>query len=231
MYRVEDKYCCDEQTITLIQARLKSVLYPDRNQAGNDSYKITSVYFDDYHDTFLQETVNGYSLRQKYRIRIYNDSFHTIKLEIKYKNNNRVYKKNQSITKEQMKALLAGKCLPDAYPSSDSIITLFNIAIANRRLQPKIIVEYDRTAYIHDIGNVRITLDRDIRFSTDFNDFINHNQAHYLSVPKPDSVVEIKYDEFLPGFISGLLESGNMNQTSYSKYRICREAQINHRSI
>lgn len=86
---------------------------------------------------------------------MYNDSFQTIKLEIKYKKDNRVYKKTQPITQEQMKTLLAGECLP-----------------------------------VHDF----------------------------------DRVVEVKYDEFLPGFISGLLETGNMNQTSYSKYRICREA-------
>ena len=224
MYRVEDKYSCDEQAITLIQTRLKAVLSPDKNQFSDDGYKITSVYFDDYFDTNLQETIDGYHLRKKYRIRIYNDSFQTIKLEIKYKKNNRVYKKMQHITQEQMKTLLAGECLPDDHPSSDSTITLFNLAIANHRLQPKVIVEYDRAAYIFDAGNVRITLDRNLRFSTDFDGFINQNQAHYFPVHDFDRVVEVKYDEFFPSFIAGLLETGNMNQTSYSKYRICREA-------
>ncbi|MCM1047403.1 MAG: polyphosphate polymerase domain-containing protein [Clostridiales bacterium] len=224
LYRVEDKYLCNEQTIALIQARLKSVLNPDKNQTMDNGYKITSVYFDDYYDTHLHETVDGYHLRQKYRIRIYNDSFQTIKLEIKYKKENRVYKKTQTITQEQMNMLLAGECVPDANPSLDSTITLFNLAIANQRLQPKVIVEYDRAAYIFDAGNVRITLDRNLRFSTDFDGFIHNNQARYLPVPDIDRIVEIKYDEFLPKFIAGLLETGNMNQTSYSKYRICRDA-------
>lgn len=224
MYRVEDKYSCDEQAMTLIQARLKSALHPDRNQSGDAGYKITSVYFDDYYDTHLQETVDGYRLRQKYRIRIYNDSFQTIKLEVKYKRDSRVYKKAQTISTEQMKLLLAGECLPDEHPSPDSTITLFNLAIAKRCLRPKVIVEYDRAAYVFDAGNVRITLDRNLRASTDFDGFIHDNQACCLPVPDFDRVVEIKYDEFLPGFIARLLETGNMNQTSYSKYRLCREA-------
>jgi len=224
MYRVEDKYSCNEQAMTLIQARLKSVLHPDQNQSGDDGYKITSVYFDDYYDTHLRETVDGYRFRQKYRIRIYNDSFQTIKLEVKYKRDSRVYKKAESITPEQMKLLLAGECLPDERPSLDRTITLFNLAIAERSLRPKVIVEYDRAAYVFDAGNVRITLDRNLRASTDFEGFLQNNQAYYVPVPDFDRVVEIKYDEFLPGFIAGLLETGNMNQTAYSKYRICREA-------
>ncbi len=224
MYRVEDKYSCDERAMTLIQARLKSVLRPDKNQTKDDGYKITSVYFDDYYDTHLHETVDGYRLRQKYRVRIYNDSFQTIKLEVKYKKDSRVFKKAQNITTDQLKLLLAGECLPDEQPSFDSTVTLFNLAIANRGLAPKVIVEYDRAAYVFDAGNVRITLDRNLRSSTDFDGFVQGNQAHYLPVPSFDRVVEIKYDEFLPGFIAGLLETGNMNQTSYSKYRICREA-------
>ena len=224
MYRVEDKYSCDEQEIMMIQSRLKSALKPDQNQSSDNSYKITSVYFDDYYDTHFQDTVAGYRFRQKYRIRIYNDSFQTIKLEIKYKRDSRVYKKTQSITLEQMRLLLAGKCIPDKYLSLDHTVTLFNLAIIERILRPKVIVEYDRSAYVFDAGNVRITLDRNLRTSTDFDGFLCNNQVNYLPVPDFDRIVEVKYDEFLPGFIAGLLETGNMKQTSYSKYRICREA-------
>ena len=35
--------------------------------------------------------------------------------------------------------------------------------------------------------------------------------------------LEVKYDEFMPGFITQLLELGNMRQTSYSKYCLARE--------
>lgn len=224
MYRVEDKFACDEQKLALLQARLKTVLRPDNNQFCDDGYKITSVYFDDYYDTHLQDTEDGTRLREKYRIRIYNDSFQTIKLEVKYKRDCRVYKKAQNITVSQMKQLLSGECIPDERPSMDNAITLFNLAISTRGLRPKVIVEYDRAAYVFDAGNVRITLDRNLRSSTDFEGFCNGNKAHCNPVPEFDRVLEVKYDEFLPGFIARILETGNMNQTTFSKYRLCREA-------
>lgn len=228
MYRVEDKFSCDEQALAIIQARLKSVLRPDSNQKADDGYKITSVYFDDYYDTHLQDTEDGTRLREKYRIRIYNDSFQTIKLEVKYKRDSRVFKRAENITVEQMNCLLAGQCIPDEHSSLNSTVTLFNLAISERGLRPKVIVEYDRAAYVFDAGNVRITLDRNLRSSTDFEGFAAGNKAHYRTVPGFDRVLEVKYDEFLPGFIARILETGNMNQTTYSKYRLCREAeQIN----
>lgn len=226
MYRVEDKYTCDEKQLAVLQARLKTVLRPDYNQSGDEGYQITSVYFDDLYDTHLQDTEDGNRLREKYRIRIYNDSFETIKLEIKYKRDSRVFKRAETISAEQMKRLLAGQCIPDKSPSADSTITLFNLAIANRGLRPRVIVEYDRAAYVFDAGNVRITLDRNLRASTDLDGFIHKNQAYYRPVPEFDRVLEVKYDEFLPGFIARLLETGNMNQTSFSKYRLCREAAL-----
>lgn len=226
MYRVEDKYTCDEKQLAVLQARLKTVLRPDYNQSGDEGYQITSVYFDDLYDTHLQDTEDGNRLREKYRIRIYNDSFETIKLEIKYKRDSRVFKRAETISADQMKRLLAGQCIPDKSPSADSTITLFNLAIANRGLRPRVIVEYDRAAYVFDAGNVRITLDRNLRASTDFDGFIHENQACYRPVPEFDRVLEVKYDEFLPGFIARLLETGNMNQTSFSKYRLCREAAL-----
>lgn len=223
MYRVEDKFTCCERDLVLLQARLKSVLQPDKNQVNDNGYKITSVYFDDLYDTHLKDTEDGNRLREKYRIRIYNDSFETIKLEVKSKKDSRVFKRAKNITVSQLKQLLAGQCIPDEHPSMDNTITLFNLAIANRGLRPKVIVEYDRAAYIFDAGNVRITLDRNLRASDDFEAFLNNNQAHYDSIPQSDRVLEVKYDEFLPGFIARILETGNMNQTAFSKYRICRE--------
>lgn len=223
MYRVEDKFFCSEQDLFLLQARLQTVLEPDKNQTSADGYCITSVYFDDLFDTHLQDTEDGSRLREKYRIRIYNGSFDVIKLEIKYKRDNRVMKRATGITPAQMRELMNGHCIRSENESMEDPITLFNLAIANRGLRPKIIVEYDRSAYVYEPGNVRITLDRNIRASDRLEAFIRGEKLTYEYAREPDQVLEVKYDEFLPGFISGMLETGNLNQTSYSKYRICRE--------
>lgn len=225
MYRVEDKFICDEKQLFYLQSKLECILHTDQNQESQYGYMITSVYFDDYQDRHLIDAVNGNQVREKYRIRIYNGSYDVIKLEVKYKRDSRILKKSCRISREQMIKLLQGQCIEDCAPSLDSTITLFNIAINERKLRPVIIVEYDRKAFVFDAGNVRITLDRNLRFSKRVDLFMQEAEFPRTYVQKPDSVLEVKYDEFLPGFIAGILETGNMRQEAYSKYRICRQEE------
>mgnify|MGYP002510774277 CR=1 FL=1 len=55
---------------------------------------MTSIYFDDLFDSYLNDTIGGNCKREKYRIRIYNHSWEVIKLEVKYKKYNYVMKKH-----------------------------------------------------------------------------------------------------------------------------------------
>lgn len=223
MYRVENKYECSEMDLQLLDSRLKVVLQTDSYDKNQMGYKVTSVYFDDSYDSFLQDTVDGNRLREKYRIRIYNGSFDMIKVEVKYKRDNRVLKRSQNIVVEDMKSLLQGKCIRDENPSLDNAVTLFNLAINQWSIVPKVIVEYDRKAYIFPPGNTRITLDRNIRASSQILDFSLGRELYFERAKESDKILEVKYDQFLPSFLAGILEMGNMNQTTCSKYRICRE--------
>lgn len=222
MYRVEDKYECSMQDFLLLEKRVEKVLKRDINQRNGSGYTVTSLYFDSFDDSNYRDTVEGSSVRRKYRIRTYNHSFETIKLEVKEKKYNRILKRACSITKEEMELLIAGKCISDNYKSLENPITLFNLAIRTEGLRPKVIVEYDRDAYIFKPGNVRITFDKDIRASRQIEAWGGKNLI-FSPLRGIDHVLEIKYDEYMPGFILQMLEAGNMRQTSYSKYRLCRE--------
>ncbi len=226
MYRVEDKYSCTVQELAILQARIDTILKPDYHQANDEGYSIISVYFDDIYDTHLCDAIDGNSVRDKYRIRIYNNSFDLIKLEVKSKKYNRILKKSSSITFNQMQQLLQGKCIEDRH-SLDDPATLFNIAIKQRNLSPKIIVAYERKAYVYDAGNVRITFDRNVRTSKQIELFGDTQLIYDILGKESNAVLEVKYDEFIPNFILQVLELGNMRQTSFSKYRLCREIYSN----
>ena len=221
MIRVEDKYWCSERDMLLLESRVKAVLRPDP-MAGGRPYQITSLYFDDRNDTCCQTAEDGVSERKKYRIRIYNNNPNLIKLEVKYKSYNRVFKRSRTIPRADAEKLMRGECIEDPRESMDNPVTLFNLAIKTDLLRPKIIIDYHRTAYTFSPGNVRITFDRSLRVSRDIGRFLNGDTV-FAPIKEADKILEVKYDEFLPGFIARLLEFGNMNQTAYSKYRLGRE--------
>ena len=205
----------------MLQSRMEAALRSDVNEGGSDGYRISSLYFDDIRDSCLQDTVDGVNRRNKYRIRIYNDSLDVIKLEVKSKKNNRIQKRSKTISKAQMESLMRGECIEDGASAKDPA-TLFNLAIRTQGLRPKVIVTYERKAYVYEPGNVRITLDRNVRASSRVEAFGEKNIS-YDFLREYDIVLEVKYDELIPGFLLQLLELGNMQQSAYSKYQLCRE--------
>ncbi len=221
MYRVEDKYCLSEAELQMLQARIGAVLHPDANESGPDGYSIVSLYFDDLADSCYQDTLDGYETRDKYRIRIYNNSLDRIGLEVKQKLDSRIYKKSRRISRREMELLMSGQCIKDGMSESDPA-TLFNLAIRTRGLRPKVIVAYERKAYVFEPGNTRITFDRNIRAS-DRVEYFGRSDIVYDALREQDRVLEVKYDEFIPDFVLQLLELGNMQQTVFSKYQLCRE--------
>lgn len=221
MYRVEDKYNCSATELVTLQSRMEAVLRPDVNEGSPEGYSITSLYFDDFSDSCLRDTEDGVNRRNKYRIRIYNDALDVIKLEVKTKRDNRIMKRSKSISIAEMKSLIHGECIEDTASEKDPA-TLFNLAIKTRGLRPKVVVSYERKAYVYEPGNVRITFDRNIRASGRVEEFGRKNIS-YDFLQEYDKVLEVKYDEFIPDFLLQLLELGNMQQSAYSKYQLCRE--------
>ena len=170
MYRVEDKYNCSETQLVMLQSRMEAVLWPDSNEGGPEGYSIVSLYFDDLQDSCLQDTEDGVNRRNKYRIRIYNDSLDVIKLEVKTKQDNRIQKQSKTISRAEMESLMRGECIAEESSFEDPA-TLFNLAIKNEGLRPKVIVAYERKAYVFEPGNVRITFDRNVRASRRVEEF------------------------------------------------------------
>ena len=204
-----------------LQHRLDAVLWADSNENTINGYQVISLYFDDLADSCLNAVREGSYSRLKYRIRIYNNSFDRISLEVKEKQGSRIYKKARSITEKEMHQLIQGECISASFSLEDPAF-MFNLAIQTKALRPKVIVAYERKAYIYPSGNVRITFDRNIRASSQIAAF-GSKKISYDPLREQDAVLEIKYDEFLPEFILQLLEQNSMQQTACSKYRLCRE--------
>lgn len=220
-FRFELKYPCDEAQIAVIKARLNQRIPFDRH-AQNGSYTIRSMYFDNYANRCYYENESGTDPREKFRIRIYNADSSRITLECKRKERGKTHKTACRLTREQFDRIMDHGKGMDLSTAPD-LLRRFWVLLNTQRFQPSVIVEYDRTPYVYPVGNVRITLDRNIRSSNDFDHFFDENLATRPILPQGRHLLEVKYDELLPEFIKECLELGELRRTSFSKFYLCRK--------
>jgi len=217
-FRKELKYKITNSDFHIINHNLKKLIKKDSNCKG-DYYTISSIYFDNYNKTSYFQVKNGLSQRWKYRIRFYNYDDSYINLEKKYKVNGLTNKTSVRITREDLERILSDKI--NINKNNDPLLNEFIIKMKTELLRPIIYIEYDRIPYVYKLGNVRITLDYNIRYSNKFCDlFEQEKKVHYLN----DKILEVKYNELIPDFIRFRLELNHLEQTSYSKFNNCIDA-------
>ena len=206
----------------LLAGRLKNVMTQDIHQEG-DCYEIRSLYFDDAWDRCLDENEAGVDLREKYRIRIYDPKSDVIHLEIKEKNRGLTKKRSCDLFREECLAIMDGE-LPLNVDGRAPLNSL-QLQMRCNRMEPKVIIAYERTAFVHPSGNVRITFDRNIMASRNREEFLEDRVSGMVPVlPAGMHVLEVKYDEFLPDTIAQQLEIGKLRKTAFSKYYLGRLA-------
>lgn len=221
-YRHEYKYAINSYQLETLKSRLPCLMSYDRHAGSAGQYNIRSLYFDDYNDSGFYDKENGTDPREKFRIRIYNASSDVIKLELKRKDRGKTLKTACSLTKAQADSMISGGGIAwkDDMPA---LLKQFYLLQETKNLKPKVIVEYDRRPFVYEAGNVRATLDMDIRTTTDIECFFDKQTHCRLIMPAGLDLLEVKFDEFLPDFIYQTLQLNHLQQTTFSKYYLCRK--------
>lgn len=208
--------------LAVLAGRLKAVMESDVHQTDS-CYEIRSLYFDDLSDSCMNENEAGVDMRNKYRIRIYDTKGEVIRLEIKEKNRGYTKKTSCSLSLDECRRIMDGDCHFDF--GGRAPLNLLQMQMRCNLMRPKVIISYERTAFVHPVGNVRVTFDRNITASRFCNDFFEEDVP--LSVPVLPAgmhILEVKYDELLPDFIAKQLDLGGLSQTAFSKYYLGRLA-------
>ena len=221
-YRHELKYQISDAQVAMLKNRITHLIPADSHAGENGAYTIRSLYFDDYENRCLRENEDGTDPREKFRIRIYNAGTDRITLECKRKERGKTHKTACPLTEEQARMLMAGKILPDI-TSQPPLLRKLSLLMMTRRMRPVVIVEYDRIPYVYKNGNVRITLDTNIRSSSAVETFLDRQIPNRPVMPAGQQLLEVKYDEYLPDFIYRALQLHSLRQTAFSKYYICRK--------
>ena len=84
-YRHEYKHVINLLDYHTLRQRIRLIAKLDRNAGANGRYHIRSLYFDNDNDKALREKLYSLPNREKFRIRIYNESGDFIRLEKKSK--------------------------------------------------------------------------------------------------------------------------------------------------
>jgi len=222
IYRYEKKYMINPQQKRVITSRLEKFCQMDPNATDDNSYRVSSLYFDDYMNSGVEDKLIGNLKRKKFRIRVYNGRDDFIKLERKTKHGNLCLKDSVRISREQYDAVMSGH-LEVMKVMDHAVCRDFYALYRNRSLRPRVIVDYIRQCFLFPQGNVRVTMDSNLHSSVGKCDLFS--QSAFIPVlDKEQIVLEVKYTGFLPSVIRDMIQHGSGHMEAISKYTYCRSS-------
>ncbi len=218
-YRHEWKHEISYADFLTIRARLRAVMQPDPH-AKEGRYLIRSLYFDDLNDKALREKTDGVNRREKFRIRCYNNDPSVIHLEKKSRLNGLGTKFSANLTAQEVQKIIEGD-LDWMLDAKAPLIRELYCKMRCQGLRPKTIVDYTREPFIFGPGNVRVTLDYDIRTGLAAVDFLD---PRCVTIPAGDApiILEVKWDAYLPSIIRDAVQTPGCRVGAFSKYAQCR---------
>ena len=218
-YRHEWKHEINFSDMLTLRTRLSAVMKRDKHSV-NGAYQIRSLYFDNLSDKALREKIDGVNIREKFRIRYYNGDTSFIVLEKKSKINGLCAKESCQISADEARKIVDGNL--GWMPESERPLCMeLYSKMLSQGLKPKTIVDYTRDPFVFPPGNVRVTIDYNIRTGAFRTDFLN---PETLTLPAGEApiILEIKWDEYLPDIIKDAVTIPGRRVTAFSKYEQCR---------
>ncbi|NLW03320.1 MAG: polyphosphate polymerase domain-containing protein [Clostridiaceae bacterium] len=212
--RYELKFHIPPFNAAILEKKLQYIIPYDEN--GTDGvYNVKSLYFDDFYDQALSGKMDGTFKLPKFRVRIYNDCLEFKKLERKLKRGDIVSKKSILINDDEyFRFIECSRSFSHEFPELQA-----------RPLKPRVIISYRRKAFVYKPGNVRITIDSDIKTSINQNPCL-YRPACFINLPAPENIVfEVKYTGMFPDHLRAVFQEAGIRQ-SISKYAMGRMAGI-----
>jgi len=223
--RHELKYKISEPKAAAIAQFIKPYLQTDRycklHRSGD--YPIVSLYLDSVDMLLCRESLTGQKNRFKLRIRSYTDEPDYPRFfEIKRRINTIIFKSRARVMDRDVPALLEGKPLPPQdYTADEGTINQFQMYLSSIRAKPAVLVRYKRQAYEGTTQNrVRVTFDRELAYNITRCPEVRLGGGGWQRNPYTAGAVilEIKFTDHYPGWLSEMIKCFNLRQQSISKY-------------
>ena len=228
MKRYEMKFILNKAQLIAFKNALDGHMVVD--EYGKTS--IASIYYDTPNYQLIRTSLEKPAYKEKIRLRGYgllnedDDSF----LELKRKVEGVVYKRRIKIKEENAINFLKGKT--NHLESSNQIAKeLVYFRNYYQKLEPKIMVIYDRTSYKELDGDIRLTIDECPRYRTyDLN--LHTSMDGELLLPPGNAILEIKVQQDMPLWLVNILSENKIYKSSFSKvgmaYQLINKKQLLH---
>lgn len=219
--RQEHKYLLNPAQADQYKCEFRKLLSEDAHN-GKNGYLVRSLYFDTLNDRDLAEKLAGVEIRRKIRLRIYAPDANVAFLEMKQKEGENQLKRSMQITRADAEQMIRGRYssllgYPEAFAAECYGVMQMHC------YRPKVIVDYNRTAFVLPENSTRITFDTHLTASELCENFFAENPGLYPVLHPGATVMEVKYNHFLLSYLKDLLRDCNKSATAVSKYALCRQ--------
>jgi len=205
-----------------------------------NEYTVRSIYLDTPELNSYYEKLSGIKIRNKFRIRGYNELTQdsNVFFEIKRKDNVFVSKDRAPVCYYNMTDFINFSDLSKVknhsveYEKRIRSAENFIFYLKRDKLKPIINVIYEREALECKFGSsLRITFDMNIRsfLTENINELFEEKDMKILY---PSSfVLEVKYNKVLPSWVPLIINKYNLNKEAVSKYANCVDMYIKDRLL
>jgi len=200
-----DPYCADQ---------------PDNN------YTVRSIYFDSDDLLFYHEKIDSVKTRRKLRVRTYNtqetDSIAFVEIKRKF---GRVGCKDRLMLPLEKVDHAMNGVKPETVLGENpnfkdrSVLGKIRYLLNMKRLHPVVLITYDREAFLGQRDpTTRVTFDRNIRSLLNPTMEQLFDESALVQFEDHQFVLELKFNEAMPGWMAVLIRKLNLRSESYSKY-------------
>ena len=221
MKRYELKYLLSAEQTEYLREKLKGHMEPDAY--GKTS--IASLYYDTPDYRLIRTSIEKPEFKEKMRLRSYGlaSDESPVFLELKRKAGGIVYKRRVQSTIPLVEKFFAGEGDICAGGQINREITYFRDYY--RELVPACLIIYDRVAYFEPGGDLRLTIDENPRYRADELNLTTSMDGIPL-LGEGSTILEVKVQEAVPLWLSGILDKGKIYKGSFSKYGEAYKRQL-----
>lgn len=211
--RKEQKYMLDAAQAAIFRQAMQKNMEHDRYATS----AIRNIYYDTPDRRLIRRSLEKPAYKEKLRLRSYGDAGPDSKvyLEMKKKYRGVVYKRRRSLTAQEAQAYMADPAAVFGDTQIGRELDYFKQFYKN--LAPALFLSYDRESWRSRDGQLRITMDWNIRYRTEDLDITLPNRGTPL-LPEGICLVEIKAPEAMPLWLAQILSHNQIRQRSFSKY-------------